>query len=177
MRRHILTGTPGAGKTTLLHRPELGYPVVEEAATDVIAREQAQGCGEPWTRAEFIDQILDLQRAREDAAPPGPVILHDRSPICTHALSTFQGREPSVLLRSELDRVIRDDVYHPTVFFVANLGFCRPTAARRISYEDSLVFEQIHRDAYRALGYQLIEIPAAPVDERAEAVIAALARI
>ena len=44
MRRFILTGAPGAGKTAIVRELEArGFPVVEEAATDVIAREQAAG--------------------------------------------------------------------------------------------------------------------------------------
>lgn len=180
MRRYILTGTPGAGKTTLLHLLRArGHATVEEAATDVIAREQARGRPEPWNCDEFIDQVLTLQRERRTRIPRDGAAteFHDRSPICTHALSTYLGRAPSPLLLDELDRISRDAVYQPHVFFIANLGFCEPTAARRITYADSLVFEQVHRDTYTAHGYEIIDIPAVPATERAEAVIEALDRL
>jgi predicted ATPase len=181
MKRYILTGTPGAGKTTLLrHLRGLGYPTVEEAATEVIGHEQALGRSEPWEHEDFIDQIITLQRRNRTRTPQRSTLaieFHDRSPICTHALSTYLGREPSPLLLDELERIARDGVYQPQVFFIRNLGFCEPTAARRISYQDSLAFEQVHRDSYRTFGYELIDIPAAPVRERAEAVIEALAHI
>jgi predicted ATPase len=65
MKRYILTGAPGAGKTAILRHLELdGYGVVEEAATDIIALEQAHGVVEPWSHASFIDAIVNLQRAR-----------------------------------------------------------------------------------------------------------------
>lgn len=49
MPAYILTGAPGSGKTAVLRLLEtLGYPVVEEAATDVIALANALGCEEPW---------------------------------------------------------------------------------------------------------------------------------
>lgn len=66
MRRFILTGAPGAGKTTLLrYLAKEGFFVAEEAATDVIAREQQKGVPEPWTDPSFIDMILDLQEQRQ----------------------------------------------------------------------------------------------------------------
>ncbi len=59
MKRYILTGALGAGKTAILRLMEsLGYGVVEEAATAVIALEQARGDPEPWTRAFFIDEVV-----------------------------------------------------------------------------------------------------------------------
>jgi predicted ATPase len=73
MRRFILTGAPGAGKTVLLRQLELdGFGVVEEAATDVIALEQARGVAEPWTRSSFIDLVVDLQRRRQSRAANAP---------------------------------------------------------------------------------------------------------
>ena len=58
------------------------------------------------------------------------------------------------------------------MLFVRNLGFCEPTSARRISFEESLVFERVHEEVYRELGYQLVDVPAADLEGR----IAALAR-
>lgn len=50
-KRHILTGTPGSGKTTLIRLLERqGHAVAEEAATDVIALEQALGTSEPYSQ-------------------------------------------------------------------------------------------------------------------------------
>ena len=45
-----------------------GYAVVEEAATDVIALEQAAGVEQPWTHPSFIDTIVILQRQRQALA-------------------------------------------------------------------------------------------------------------
>jgi predicted ATPase len=64
---YILTGAPGSGETTVLRLLEtLGYAVVEEAATDVIALRQAQGCEEPWREPGFIEEIVALQQRRQD---------------------------------------------------------------------------------------------------------------
>lgn len=180
MNRFILTGTPGAGKTSILQRlHDLGYATVGEAATAVITHEQARGRPEPWNRDDFIDKIIALQQHRQTHTPASEagIQFHDRSPVCTHALSVYQGREPTPALHAELERIAGQRIYKRQVFFICNLGFCEPTAARRISFEQSLVFERIHRDSYKSHGYQLIDIPAGPVDDRVSAIIEAVSRL
>src|SRR5438876_6931506 len=92
MPSYILTGAPGAGKTAILRMLEAGgYPVVEEAATDVIALGNALGRDEPWQDSDFIGKVLALQRQRQDGvrADPGTTVFFDRSPACTLALSRY----------------------------------------------------------------------------------------
>ena len=111
MRRFILTGTPGSGKTAILRQLEIeGFGVVEEAATDVIALEQAKDVAEPWLKPDFIDKIINLQRARVVRAErlPEEVQFHDRSPICTAALAEFLGYPPSDTLSCELRRLEKE---------------------------------------------------------------------
>jgi predicted ATPase len=168
-RRYVLTGAPGSGKTALLRALELrGYAVVEEAATDVNALAHAQGVDEPWRQASFIDDILALQRLREERAEAGSAntVVFDRSPVCTWALSEFLGRPPSELLKRETERIERDAVFRRRVLFAENLGFCEPTAVRRISFEDTLRFEQVHAQVYRRFGYELVPLPRGPLDAR-----------
>jgi predicted ATPase len=139
MHRYILTGAPGAGKTVLLRALErVGYAVVEEAATDVIALAQAEGVAEPWTDPGFIDAIVTLQRRRETLAV-GEIVFFDRI----------------------------EGLYQRRVFLTQGLGFITPTAARRISLDDAARFEAVHEQAYRELGYELVPIAPAPPAERA----------
>ena len=66
MKRFIISGVPGAGKTAIIRELEFeGFGVVEEAATDVIAKAQAAGRPEPWTDPSFIEAIARLQQERE----------------------------------------------------------------------------------------------------------------
>jgi predicted ATPase len=171
MPAYILTGAPGAGKTAVLRLLEtLGHPVVEEAATDVITLGNALGDDQPWRDPGFIDKVLALQRRREEAArraAAAAVAFFDRSPVCTLALSRFLGRPASPLLAGEVGRIMAEGRYEMTAFFVRNQGFIEPTAARRISFADSLAFERLHEQAYRGLGFQLIDVPAGPLAERA----------
>ena len=168
MSRYVLTGAPGSGKTALLRLLEVdGYAVVEEAATDVIALDQALGRAEPWHDHDFTDRVVNLQRRRQVRAGAAASVFFDRSPVCTLALSRFLGHTTSSLLAREVDRVVAEGVYEQTVFFVRQQGFVEATAARRISFEDSVVFERLHEETYRELGFELVELPAGPLAERA----------
>lgn len=170
MRRFILTGAPGCGKTSILAAlRDQGYAVVPEAATDVIARQQARGVDEPWTRPEFIDQIVGLQHARQlEAGQNGASVqLYDRSPVCTLALARYLDQPVPARLADEIKRLIDQQIFQRPVFFVRPIGFIQPTSARRISYAESLAFERLHESAYREHGFELIDVPPAPVRERA----------
>jgi predicted ATPase len=169
MPAYILTGAPGSGKTAVLRLLEVtGYLVVEEAATDVIALGHALGRAEPWQDGDFIDKVLALQRRRRESVRPGggAAVFFDRSPACTLALSRYLDGGPPPRLASEIDRAVAEGGYEPTAFFIRNQGFVEATAARRISFDDSLRFERIHEQAYRDLGFQLVEVPAGPLAER-----------
>jgi predicted ATPase len=174
VRRFVLTGMPGAGKTVLLRRLEtLGYAVVEEAATDVIALEQARGNAEPWLRPEFIDAIVNLQRRRQSTAGDhsgevAGVQLYDRSPVCTLALCRFQGFAPSSALEAELARIESERIYDKRVLFVRGLGFITRTEARQINFEDALRFETMHEQAYRELGFECVDVAPGTIEERCE---------
>ena len=174
MRRYILTGTPGSGKTAILRQLELaGIGVVEEAATDVIALRQAEGVEEPWREPGFIDAIAQLQKLRLERASGAPDALqfHDRSLVCTQVLAAYLGVEEPENLSLEVQHVLREAIFEKTVFFIRSLGFVRPTAARRISFEESLRFEQMHEQAYREAGFELEFVEAGSVAERAAAIL------
>ncbi|TMC91892.1 MAG: ATPase [Chloroflexi bacterium] len=174
MKRYILTGTPGSGKTSILHElKSQGYSVVEEAATDVIALEQMLGNPEPWMQSDFIAKIIRLQKQRQKEASkyPDELQLYDRSPICTFALSRYLGYPPSPCLLEELERIERESIYQRKVFFLENLGFCQPTEARQISFEESLIFEKIHGETYTSLGYDLIKIAPESLSERVHSIM------
>jgi predicted ATPase len=177
-KRYVLTGAPGSGKTALLGAlRQRGHVVVEEAATDVIAGQQARGIAEPWLRGDFVDLIARLQQQRQKTPVPDTVgvQLYDRSPLCTLALARYLGRPVTPVLAAEVDRVLREQVYEPAVFLIRPLGFIEPTAARRISYADSFAFEQVHEAVYREHRFELVDVPASSLSDRVAIVEAHLA--
>jgi predicted ATPase len=174
MRRFILTGAPGSGKTAILRQLELqGFGVVKEAATDVIALRQSEGVAEPWTESRFVGDVTDLQMRRLNEASHGspPVQFHDRSVVCTLALARYLAFPEPARLIDAVDRIVSERVFEKTVFLVQPLGFVTPTAARRISLEESLRFGQMHEDAYRAHGFDLVFVEPGAVADRAAAIL------
>jgi len=180
MRRFIITGAPGACKTAIIRQLELdGFSVVEEAEKDVIAAAHAQGTVEPWRQPSFIDAIARLQRDRQIRASyqPDEVQFHDRCAVCTAALAVHLGLRCSRFLASELERVKNDAIYQNRVFFVRNLGFVKPTDARRISFEDMVRFERIHEETYRDFGFELVSIERGSLLERVGRIKAAIGEL
>jgi predicted ATPase len=101
-------------------------------------------------------------------------VVFDRSPICTWALAEFLGYPPSAALRREVERIVDEGVFERRVFFVLNLGFVTPTAARWISFEDTLRFEAVHAEVYRRFGFDCVGIEPGPLAARAAVVAAAM---
>ena len=169
MKRFIVTGAPGAGKTAIVRQLELdGFSVVEEAATDIIAAEQAKGKMEPWRDPAFVDAIARLQRERElrTTCREDAVQFHDRCVVCTAALAVYLEYPMSKFLAEELARIEQEEIFQRRVIFVRNLGFIAPTEARRITFEETVRFEKIHEDTYREFGFELVSIEAGSVLER-----------
>lgn len=172
LKNYILTGAPGAGKTSLINEfQNRNYSTVKEVATDIITKEQLNGISAPWKNSEFIDKIVDLQKTRQESIKSSRLCFFDRSPICTYALTIYLGFEPSDSLLNELARIKEQKIYQKQVFFIENLGFITNTEARKITFEESLKFEEIHKKIYLDFDYELIFINKAPTRIRIEQIL------
>jgi predicted ATPase len=88
--------------------------------------------------------------------------------------AVYLGHSVSPFLASELERVKKEAIYQNRVFFIRNLGFITPTQARRISFEDTVRFENIHEETYRDFGFELVSVDPGSLVERVSLVKAAI---
>lgn len=170
-RRYVLTGAPGCGKTTTLEAlGQRGHAVVAEAATDVIAAQQVLGVDAPWELPGFVDRVVDLQRERRLIGPDAEVQFIDRSPLCSLALARYLRLAVSQATLHEVAAVVDGRLLERDVFLLRPLGFIEPTAARQISYQDSLKFEAVHEAVYREYGFTLVDVAPVDVESRVHAI-------
>ena len=86
--------------------------------------------------------------------------------MCTLALKRYLGYPASASLVEEMERIEREGIYQRRVFFIEHLGFCQPTEARKITFEETLVFEKIREETYTSLGNDLLKIAPEALSER-----------
>ncbi len=177
MKRFILTGAPGAGKTTILESiKQAGYEVVAEAATDIIAMQQAKGIEQPWIEPEFIRDIFQLQQTRIDQQSLSKFTLqfHDRSLIDTYVLATYLGHPLPTELLASIQSSIKNEVFQSPVFFIESLGFIEATAARQISLGAAREFGDLHQKIYQSFGFTCLRIPPLAVEHRVKKILASI---
>lgn len=168
----VITGGPGSGKTTLLGElARLGCRTVPESARAIIAERLAAGeCPRPDPRA-FAADILqrDLAKFERESLAPDWVFFDRAVP---EALAMVQAARALPLARI---RALRERCrFHHRVFVLPPWqAIYRQDAERDQTFAESI---QVHRRAvgcYAALGYELHEVPAMPVADRARHVLAA----
>ncbi|WP_017607286.1 AAA family ATPase [Nocardiopsis xinjiangensis] len=168
----VVTGGPGSGKTTLLdHLSGLGFPRTPEAGRAII-RDQREigGTGLVWKDARLFGELMlqwELRSHREAADRPGPVFC-DRGVPDLVGWYLLQGEE----VPEHVAEAARRFRYHRTVFVAPPWPeIFGADPERHQSWDEAVRTHAAMVEAYPAYGYKIVELPLAPVAERAAFVL------
>jgi len=168
----ILTGGPGVGKTSLVdHFARHGYHVIHEAATDLIRERLAEKIEQPWNQDGFNMSVLQLLIHRQAAAEGATLVFMDRSPIDVLTYSFLQNDRAHDQITDLVDHLIDEQPYHKTVFLIENLGDCEQNEVRPETLDEALRIESHIEDHYRRYNFEVIRIPRASIEERANLIL------
>lgn len=174
-RRIVLTGGPGSGKTTLLEAlATAGHATSPEAGRAIIRRQQAiDGEALPWKdRALFAELMLDREleaHARAESAD-GSVFFDRGVPDVVGYLSLCGLPVPA-----HMERAAQDIRYDRRVFIAPVWPeIFGQDAERKQDLDEARRTFDAMAETYPRFGYELIELPRAPVAERLAFVLKSL---
>lgn len=174
-RRIVLTGAPSTGKTSVVALlQELGNPVQHEISRDIITQEETKLGGEdPWRNLLAFSEIIWKLRTDQynDAERYSGDVFFDRSLLDT--LSYLQaGSKPIPAWMNPSPYP-----YHYKVFiFPPWEAIYRTDGERWEPFETAVQVHESLVATYTALGYELVEVPRAPVEKRVEFILHVLGR-
>lgn len=169
----ILTGGPGSGKTTLIEElNRRGFFSVEEVARKIIQEEMALG-GEALPGNNIGDRIEkmivgSIQTYNNALKQKHDPIIFDRG-VLDYVGYAYRTNTP---ISDELHRTALSLVYNKKVFLAPPWKeiYCNDTE-RRQSFEEAIeVYNNLFK-IYSDFGYEIIELPNASVERRADFVI------
>ena len=169
MNWHVVTAGPSAGKTSVIRElAARGYRTAPEAARVVIDQAVSEGQdiddyrGTEAYQEDVIGADVRIENNLIDAETDA--VFFDRSLADNIAYcELFDNELPCGIVEKCRDR-------YDSVFLLERIDF-EDDYART---EDAEQADQIHaklREVYESLGYNVVEIPLKPVDERADHII------
>jgi predicted ATPase len=172
MPKYIITGGPGAGKTSLLTElQELGYSVSEEASRQLIIEEVNKGSDcLPWVNLPaFAEKALDRMQALYHKAPAEKITFFDRGIPDIIAYLKTASIDPEAKYYQALFKC----QYQPRVFILPPWESIYVNDSERWqTFEEATSLYSSIKDTYEELGFELVELPNASVQERAQFVVA-----
>jgi predicted ATPase len=163
----VLTGGPGSGKTTLIDalRAE-GFPAAEEAGRGIIRDQVAiGGSALHWADQKLFAELMLAweMRSWNQAFAAGGLVFFDRGvPDCIGYLTLC-----SLPVPQHFHRAAEKFRYNKTVFILPPWQeiYGNDTERKQDFTEAVRTFEAVAA-AYAACGYDLVEVPRAPIADR-----------
>jgi predicted ATPase len=169
---YIISGCSGGGKSAIIRELRTrGFACVDEAGRQIVQEQlRIGGDGLPWQdHIKFQELLLaryvqSFERVAERAQP----VFFDRGIPEAVAWSRFLKIPVPAHHRAAVEcyqyaRSVLVTPPWPEIF--------ETDAERRHSYDDAVAEYPLTLDAYREAGYRLIEVPKAPVRERADFIL------
>lgn len=162
---NVITAGPSAGKTSTLRALSAkGYWTVPESARLVIDQKVSEGYEPDEIREAlpFQEMLESKDREMEESVVPDTgVVFFDRSAADNIAYRRHYGTEvPGDLIEFCTGR-------YSNVFLLEQLPF-EDDYARNEDEEEAKEIHAELRRTYERLGYEVVEVPLIPVDERVE---------
>lgn len=165
---HVITGGPGSGKTSLIealaaegvhHMPEAGRAIIQDQV-------DIGGNALPWADREAFATLMlawEMRSHREASGLPGPIIFDRAIPDVIGYLRLSGLAVPSQVMRAAEQRRYAEKVFiapfWPDIF--------EQDAERKQTPAEAEATYHAMVEAYTSVGYELVLLPLAPVEERA----------
>ena len=166
-QRYVCTGPPGSGKTSVLKCLSADFTVISEPARRVLAAERASGGTGTGDQDPALFVSLMLQMTMDDAiqhADSAGPLLFDRGLPDLIAFAGHYG-----LVDTDIRCAVSAIRYADQVFwFPAWEEIYVNDDERTLDFKGAVAFGELIRAAYLASGYELIEMPAASISQRAD---------
>jgi predicted ATPase len=171
----VVAGGPGAGKTTLLLALQArGYTIVPDSARIIIKERKSGGLSPRPEPPEFAYDVLrmDIDHYRALPAEDKFVFFERGIPDALGLLAHL-----GLLTSADTGRYLSEFPYSRSVLVLPPWEEIYTTDDERDqTFSESVRVHAAVCDWYARCGYDLIEVPRMPVDERCEFVLRTLAR-
>jgi len=170
-RWYVITGGPSSGKTTIISKlTEIGYQTVPESSRLLIDKGMTEGKTLEEIRVnekEFQLKVLEMKISFENELPKDKTVFLDRGIPDTIAYFQLYGFDVQEILETCLEKRYRK------IFFLEPLAFEKDYA--RIEDEKTAKkLNELIKNAYTELGYEVVSVPNMPIEERVKFIMSKL---